>query len=272
MKEEQHSVKSHQSEESTTPVYQPTAPIRSDSLSIPLAIVFAGVLVAGAIIFTEKTAVQQAPVAATVPARQEVGADSDQAAVDLLTIKEDDHILGNPNADVLLIEYTDTECPFCKRFQDTMAQVMDTYGKNGQVAWVYRHFPLDQLHPKARKEAEALECAGELGGNAAYWKYVDKIFEITPGNNGLDAAKLPEIAQMVGLDVAKFNTCYASGKWASRVNRDFENGANVGVRGTPYTIVWNRKTGKQMPINGALPYENVKSIIGIVAAMPSPAS
>lgn len=124
---------------------------------------------------------------------------STQVPVAELSLRSDDHVLGNPNADVLIIEYSDTECPFCKQFHETMHQVMDQYGKDGKVAWVYRHSPIDQLHPKARKEAEALECANEQGGNDAFWKYADKLFEITPSNNGLDAAQLPVIAAMIGL-------------------------------------------------------------------------
>ena len=97
-----------------------------------------------------------------------------------------DHILGNPNAEVFIVEYSDLECPFCKQFHKSMLEIMSEYGAEGKVAWVYRHFPLDQLHSKARKEAEATECATELGGNDAFWEYTNKIFEITPSNNGLN--------------------------------------------------------------------------------------
>lgn len=235
-----------------------------DNLSIPIAIVIAGVMIAGAIIYTERPTGDA--VGAAIPSRNEAGADTDDAApTELLALKNDDHVLGNPNADVLVIEYSDTECPFCKRFHETMNQVMDQYGKSGSVAWVYRHFPLDQLHPKARKEAEALECAAELGGNEMFWKYTNRIFAITPANDGLDPAKLPEVAQELGLDVGRFSSCLSSGKYAARVQRDFENGVKIGVRGTPYSIVWNKKTGKQMTINGAYPFDNVKTIIGLVA-------
>jgi protein-disulfide isomerase len=238
---------------------------KDDSLSIPFAIVFSGLLVAGAIIFSDK---QEAPIAAgtqPTPSRAEEGADAEIAPVDLLALKADDHILGNPDADVLIIEYSDTECPFCKRFHSTMIEVMNQYGKSGEVAWVYRHFPLDQLHPKARKEAEALECAGEVGGNEGFWKYTDELYAVTPANNGLDASELPKIAAKVGLNVNAFSSCLSSGKYAARVERDFADGANIGVRGTPYSIVWNRKTGKQLPLNGAYPLENVKTILGLVS-------
>lgn len=240
-----------------------------EDLSIPLAIVFAGILVAGAIIFSDSKNVAQPTDGANIAGRQEQGDDTVTAPLSVLTLSKEDHVFGNPNADVIVIEYSDTECPFCKRFHTTMTQLMENYGKSGSVAWVYRHSPLDQLHPKARKEAEALECANELGGNDVFWKYANKIFEITPGNNGLDASQLPAIAGELGLDTGKFNACLSSGKYASRVQKDFESGIAAGVKGTPYTIVYNRKTGKQMPINGALPYEQVKTIIGVVAAAPT---
>ncbi len=251
-----------------THVATPTPKRRGDDLSIPLAIIFAGVLVAGAIIFSERATpvVKQPVVEAGV--RDTVGADEANAPVELLALVADDHILGNPNAEVLIIEYSDPECPFCKRFHETMVQVMEQYGKSGQVAWVYRHFPLDQIHPKARKEGEAQECAAELGGNEAFWKYTDKLFEITPANNGLDLAQLPKLAQTIGLDGVAFTACLDSGRYAARVQRDFENGANVGVRGTPYTIVWNKTTGKQMPLNGAYPFENMKTILGLMIEAP----
>lgn len=258
-------------ENQTPPVHHVTQSKRDDSLNIPIAIVFAGILIAGSIIFSNKS-VTGVPLAAAggVPAAAPTEPAPAGVPVDpnLLTLKNDDHILGNPDADVVIIEYSDTECPFCKQLHQTMIQVAGEYGKSGQVAWVYRYFPLD-MHPKARKEAEALECASQLGGNDAFWKYTDKIFDVTPGNNGLDATMLPKIAGMIGLDVEKFTTCLSSGKNAPRVQRDFENGASVGVRGTPYSIIWNRKTGKQVPMNGAYPFENVKSLLDGIITAPS---
>jgi len=112
-------------------------------------------------------------------------------------VTKDDHVLGNINAPVKIIEFSDPECPFCKRFHITMEEIISNYGKGGQVAWVYRHFPLDSLHPKARKEAEALECAGEQG---KFWEYTSKIYEVTPSNNRLDPNQLYKIAIDLGLN------------------------------------------------------------------------
>jgi protein-disulfide isomerase len=105
-------------------------------------------------------------------------------------ITDKDHIFGNRNADLLIVEYSDPECPFCKRFDATMNQVMDQYQASNKVAWVYRHFPLDSIHPKSRHESEALECANEIGGNAKFWEYVKVLFKVTPGNDGLDPTLL----------------------------------------------------------------------------------
>ena len=99
--------------------------------------------------------------------------------------KDSDHIRGNPAAPVTLVEYSDFECPFCKRFHTTAKRLVDESG--GRVKWVYRHFPLDELHPvKARQEAVASECAAELGGNDAFWKFADRLYELTPSNNKTD--------------------------------------------------------------------------------------
>jgi protein-disulfide isomerase len=89
-------------------------------------------------------------------------------------ISEKDHVRGDRDAQIVLIEYSDFQCPFCSRFHPTAQQVVEEF--NGQVMWVYRHFPLDSIHPVARKAAEASECVAELGGNDAFWNFVDTIF------------------------------------------------------------------------------------------------
>jgi protein-disulfide isomerase len=175
-------------------------------------------------------------------------------------VSSKDHIRGNPNAPVKIVEYSDTECPFCKKFHESMKQVIGEYGKNGKVAWVYRHFPLDQLHSKARKEAEATECAAELGGNDKFWSYLDRLMEVTPANNGLDPAELPKIASYVGLDAVKFNECLTSGKYAQKIEEHVQNAVATGGQGTPWSIVIG-KNGKKYPLSGAQPYESIKQLV-----------
>ena len=172
---------------------------------------------------------------------------------------KDDHIYGNPGAPVTLIEYSDFECPFCKRFHHTAKQLVDE--SKGQVKWVYRHFPLDQLHPvKARKTAVASECANELGGNGAFWKFVDRFYELTPSNNRTDTdTVLPQIAKEIGLDDNKFAECLASGRHDQRIDEDYRGAVASGGNGTPWSIVMS-KNGKTYPLSGAQPYAAIKQI------------
>lgn len=102
-------------------------------------------------------------------------------------VSSDEHIWGDANASIVIVEYSDLECPFCKAFHTTLLEVVKN---NPDVAWVYRHYPIPQLHPKAFHEAEATECAWAQGGNVAFWKYTNKIFEITPSNNRLEESEL----------------------------------------------------------------------------------
>jgi protein-disulfide isomerase len=152
-----------------------------------------------------------------------------------------DHIRGSKDAKIVFIEYSDTECPFCKMYHVEMKKVYDEFSKDNKVAWVYRHFPIsygdNPLHKKAAKESEATECAAELGGNDMFWKYLDKVYEITPSNDGLELSKLSEIAVSVGLDKDKFTTCLDSGKYAAKVKDSYDEALKAGAKGTPYTII-----------------------------------
>ncbi|MBA3732881.1 DsbA family protein [Patescibacteria group bacterium] len=222
-----------------------------EKLSVPIAIVIAGGLIAGAFYYSNLKAVQNSH-------NQVVKTDSSTSS--LRPISSEDHIIGNPNADVILVEYSDTECPFCKDFHTSLKRMMTEYGSDGKVAWVYRHFPIDALHPKSRKEAEALECASELGGPAKFWEYTNMIYDITTSNDTLDPSQLPKIAKSVGLDVTAFNTCLSSGKYAAKVQADYDNAIKIGGRGTPTSVILT-KDGTKTLIEGAQPYDSLKAII-----------
>ncbi len=220
----------------------------SNKFLIPAAIVVAGALIA----FAVYSGGAKAPVA-----------DNQQPTADIKTVpvSEKDHFLGSRSAKVVIVEYSDTECPFCKVFHASLKQVMSDY--NGQVAWVYRHLPIPQLHSKAPKEAEATECVAELGGNQAFWNYLDKIFETTNSNDSLDPAQLPILAKAVGVDDKAFSTCLSSGKYTAKVTASAQEGFDSGARGTPFSlIIVNGKVATT--INGAEPIANVKAKIDAV--------
>src|SRR3989344_304131 len=174
--------------------------------AIPGAIILSGVLIAGAIFYSGGN---NPTVNGDVPTNNTIGQESAslRLASNVRPVNREDHIRGSLSAQVKIIEFSDLECPFCKRFHPSMQLLMDAYGKDGQVVWIYRHFPLDSIHSKARKEAQATECANEIGGNGAFWNYVDRLYEITPSNNQLDLSLLPEIAEHVGLNRSAFIEC-----------------------------------------------------------------
>jgi len=231
----------------------------SNKLAIPLAIIVAGGLMAGALYFSNMQATKQAVKAQPLQAGTKTVTGEPRA------VTKDDHILGNPNADVIIIEYSDTECPFCKVFHPTLQRIVDEYGKDGRVAWVYRHFPIDQLHAKARTQAEATECAHDQGGNAKFWAYLNMIYQKTNSNDGLDMAELPKIAKEIGIDVNEFKECLSSRKFKDKVEKDYQDGITAGVRGTPHSILIT-KDGVKTPIGGAASYDSVKSAIDALLA------
>jgi protein-disulfide isomerase len=97
-----------------------------------------------------------------------------QEVTELQGLQDGDHVRGNKDARFLLVEYSDYSCPFCARFHPTAQQLVEEF--DGELAWVYRHFPLDQLHPTARSEAEASECVAKLAGEDAFWSFTDALY------------------------------------------------------------------------------------------------
>lgn len=175
--------------------------------------------------------------------------------VDLKT----DHIKGDKNAKMALIEYTDLECPYCKKFHPTAQQVIDTY--KGKVMWVMRHFPLS-FHANAQKEAEATECAAEQGGNDAFWKYIDTLTERTTSNGtGFALDKLVPLAKELGLDDAKFKMCLDNDKYTKLVQDQQTAGQNGGISGTPGNILMNLSTGETKLLPGAVPFSQIQPLI-----------
>lgn len=167
---------------------------------------------------------------------------------------QDDHLYGDLDASVTLIEYSDFECPFCKRFHGTAKQLVDA--SNGQVNWVYRHFPLGFHNPGAQKQAEAAECAAELGGNEAFWTFTDTIYARTRSNGkGFPIENLTPLAAEIGLDQARFQECLDSERFADKVQQQMAAGARAGVSGTPGNILYHKPSGRVIAIHGAQPLE-----------------
>jgi protein-disulfide isomerase len=175
---------------------------------------------------------------------------------DVPEITDQDYIRGSKDAPILLVEYSDYECPFCSRFHPTVKQIVEEYGN--KVAWVYRHFPLS-FHASAQKFAEGAECAGELGGNDGFWKFSDALYERVAAG-GMDASKLEALATELGFNGTSFTQCLNSGKYAEKISNQMSAGQSAGVEGTPGTFILTKDGGKEL-IPGALPYEEVKKMV-----------
>jgi protein-disulfide isomerase len=140
------------------------------------------------------------------------------------------HAIGPANAPVTIVEFTDYDCPFCRRhYQLTFPQIMEKYGS--QVRYVLRHFPLVSMHPDAAKAAEAAECAGQEG---RFWEFHDLVMRGVPS---LDAGSLKQYAAEIGVNTEAFNRCLDDGAMAATVQRDLRDGYMHGVRGTPNFFV-----------------------------------
>lgn len=193
--------------------------------------------------------------AATQPVDDGSGAVEITGPVDV----EEGHlpVLGNKDAKVTIIEFSDFQCPFCKTlFDESLAQIKKDFIDTGKAKFAYRHYPLTSIHPNAQKAAEASECANEQG---KFWDYHDQLFTYQTDWESLskDAfnAKLSEYATAVGIDGATLTSCVTSGKFADKVNEDLTAGSAVGVDGTPATFI------NGIRISGAVPYSEFKAEI-----------
>ena len=164
-----------------------------------------------------------------------------------IKVNNTDHILGSSKAKVTIVEFSDFQCPFCERFFPSLKRALSEY--KDTVRLVYRHFPLDSIHPEARPAALASECAAEQG---KFWEYHDKLFA---NQAKLGAAYYPQLAAELKLNTNKFNDCLNSKKYESKVDADYQSGIDAGARGTPHSVV------NGVVVSGAVPYEQLKSII-----------
>ena len=223
---------------------KPEKPQAPNPYMIPVSIVIAGALIAGAVLYTIRSD-EGAPKGQSATVAE--AGDQRSAAQDLA---DDDPLLGNPDAPVAIVEFGDFQCPFCGQFFKTTEQeIIETYVKTGRAKFVYRDFPLTSIHEEAQKSAEASECADEQG---KFWQYHDLLYT---RQNELSVKNYKTWAGEIGLNTVQFDQCLNSGKFASEVQKDFQDGQAAGVRGTPGTFVNGRL------VEGALPFAQFQTII-----------
>lgn len=218
--------------------------------------VLLAVVVIGAIVlFTGDSSRSEVTTVGNNPTQQVAGT-TERVEVSI----DDDPVLGEKDAPVTIIEFSDYQCPFCRKFwQDTFPSLKREYIETGKVRFVYRDFPLN-FHPSAIPAAEAANCAREKGGDAAYFKMHDKIFE---EQNILDGGSVSSTVQFSTEDLKRWakdigyniDSCLNGGKYVSEIQKDLQEGSAVGVQGTPGFFI------NGQPLSGAQPYSVFKQMI-----------
>jgi len=222
-----------------------------NKLTVPISIIIAGVLIAGAVYFSSSQRSAN-PTTATTQ-----GQAVEQVAGAVNVSADDDAVLGDPNAPITIIEFSDFQCPFCRKFyKETLPQIKKEYILTGKAKFVYRDFPLVQIHPGATAAAEGTECAEEQG---KFWEMHDAIFDEQErqgsGTVQFTVDDVKKWAANIGLDTSKFNQCLDSGKYKQEVEKDLADGSAAGVNGTPATFINGRL------VSGAQPFAAFKAII-----------
>lgn len=213
-----------------------------NSYIVPLAIIVGGIIVAGAIY-------------ASMPKRATPSIGNPAL---VRPVSASDHILGNPAAQVMIVEYSDFDCDYCKVFHETLQQIIANEGAQGEVAWVYRQFPLIEIHPNALAHARAAECIAQTAGNDAFWKFANELF----ANQPADPANYGTLAKNAGVAGDAFAACYAdaSSTVDARVMTDRQNALSMGAGGTPYSIILvNGRPPVEMA--GGYSYDAVKELV-----------
>ncbi len=221
-------------------------------LLIPVSILVAGALIAGAVMYTSGASKNRA----AEPPAQNLGAAAKSApdeASALLSVEPGDFVLGSPTAPVTMIEFADFQCPFCEQFfQTSLPQIKDLYIKTGKARLVFRDFAF--LGDESLSAAEAARCAGD---QQKFWEYHDYLYNHQKGENqgGFSDANLKQFAAALNLDTGEFNACLSSHKYLDFVKKETTLGQQLGVSGTPTTF-FNKK-----PLIGAVPFPEVKAAV-----------
>lgn len=228
------------------------------SFGVPLAIIVAGLIIAGAIYFTNKGNTSDTTTGDT--AGTDTAQAQDEEFPTATTVIGDSPYLGDiKKAKVALVEYTDYQCPYCARHaSDTKPSILSDYVDTGKIIYVVRNFPLDFHGQIAIDSAHAGLCVNELAGAKSYFEFYSQGFSLT------STEELASIAQGLGVDMEKYNTCMSENRYKDQIDTDMADGTKAGVQGTPGFVIGvldedGNVDGKL--IAGAYPYESFKTII-----------
>lgn len=244
--------------------------MNSKFLSTPLAILIGAGLISVSILISGGIVKFKKPGTNTTASVQNTNSPTPQQPPEpqgpIKVSVDDDPVLGDKNAPVTLIEFSDYECPFCKRhFSQTLPQITKDYIDTGKVRLIFRDLPLSFHDPMATTEAIAANCAKDQGGDTSYFKYHNEIFKRTTSNgNGLTKDNLYSIASDLALNSVNFKACLDSEKYKDEVQKDLADATSAGATGTPSFFVGKSTSDgviEGTKIVGAQPYSAFQTAI-----------
>ena len=227
--------------------------LKNLTLQTPLAIIIGSILISLSIILQGYIIRGKIPQTAT-----------NQTFFQGRPIDTTDHIEGNTASGVVVVEYSDPECPYCIQLHPTMKKLRTDYGD--KIAFVYRTFPLTQIHPHAYDESRAITCAGIVGGTKGFYTYIDSLFgyKVSNKTTELPTTGKEDIAKGSNLDIQKFKDCMQSTTPGELVDASTNDGITAGVSGTPTTFILRKKNNTYevvAMVSGAQSYSYFKAAI-----------
>lgn len=171
-------------------------------------------------------------------------------------LNTEDHFLGNPKAPIVIIEYSDYDCPFCGGYFNNMKKIVEELGKGGRLVWVHRHMPLYQIHETAREKAQVAECSAEIGGEEKFWKVSEALYKDTLAKGGKNPV---DIALEAGLPMTELEKCLADEKYLPKVLAQYDEAFTAGARGTPFTVII--KGEERLKLEESLAYFELRKLI-----------
>ena len=187
---------------------------------------------------------------------------TNQPSIPLEISADNDPIIGNPDAPITIIEFSDFQCPFCARFHiQTLPTIMEEYIEKGSVKLVFRDFPIQSIHPNAVPASVAAECANEQG---KFKQMHDILFEKQNEWSNLETVYAIELfnqySEQINLEQEQFSSCLSTAKYVKEIQNDLDDGRTYGVTGTPGFFIGNQQIGF-VELKGAQPFESFKNVI-----------
>lgn len=212
-----------------------------NNYAVPIAIVVAGILIAGAIFYNNQT-----------PKTTEEFPEVNLELADPIT--ESDHLIGNESSNITIVEYSDLNCPYCRRFHETGKEILEKY----PISLVFRHFVI--FGENSLLKAEATECAAELGGKEKFSEYLDLVYTTQDSQTETGVDDLVRLATDIGISDVDFRSCLDSDRHITKIEKDSQNAVDIGATGTPFNFII-KPDGTKEELGGAVPSEILSQII-----------